>query len=108
MFFISDNIDTYTGLRLVGIDGIIVHNDKEFYKGINIALKNKNNLILIFTEKIANEFNEKILEIKSTQNKILTVVVPDRHGSDISNNFISRYIRESIGIKIDANDKKTQ
>ena len=25
MFLISDNIDTYTGMRLAGVEGVVVH-----------------------------------------------------------------------------------
>ena len=25
MYLISDNVDTYTGMRLAGVDGIVVH-----------------------------------------------------------------------------------
>jgi V/A-type H+-transporting ATPase subunit F len=100
MFLISDNTDTYTGLRLVGVDGVIVKNENDFDENLKKVLSNKEIAVLIFTEKIADKFNVKIIEIKSTQNDILTVVIPDRHGSKNSNNFLSRYISEAIGIKI--------
>ena len=29
MFLISDNIDTYTGLRLAGVEGVVVHEREE-------------------------------------------------------------------------------
>ena len=29
MFLISDNVDTYTGMRLAGVDGVVVHERKE-------------------------------------------------------------------------------
>ena len=25
MYLISDNVDTYTGMRLAGVDGVVVH-----------------------------------------------------------------------------------
>ena len=30
MFLITNHTETYTGLRLAGVDGIIVHTDEEF------------------------------------------------------------------------------
>ncbi len=29
MYLISDNVDTYTGMRLAGVDGIVVHEQDE-------------------------------------------------------------------------------
>ena len=29
MFLISDNVDTYTGMRLAGVDGVVVHERNE-------------------------------------------------------------------------------
>jgi V/A-type H+-transporting ATPase subunit F len=29
MFLISDNVDTYTGMRLAGVDGVVVHSNTE-------------------------------------------------------------------------------
>ena len=29
MFLISDNVDTLTGMRLAGIDGVVVHEKQE-------------------------------------------------------------------------------
>lgn len=28
MFLISDNVDTYTGMRLAGVDGVVIHSKK--------------------------------------------------------------------------------
>ena len=29
MFLISDNVDTYTGMRLAGVEGVVVHKEDE-------------------------------------------------------------------------------
>lgn len=29
MYLISDNVDTYTGMRLAGVDGVVVHERDE-------------------------------------------------------------------------------
>ena len=29
MYLISDNVDTYTGMRLAGVDGVVVHEKQE-------------------------------------------------------------------------------
>lgn len=32
MYLISDNVDTYTGMRLAGVDGVVVHKRDELKK----------------------------------------------------------------------------
>ena len=37
MFLISDNVDTYTGMRLAGVDGVVVHERDELRKALTRA-----------------------------------------------------------------------
>ena len=41
MYLISDNIDTLTGMRLAGVDGVVVHERNE----LRGAIENAMNLI---------------------------------------------------------------
>ena len=34
MYLISDNVDTYTGMRLAGVDGVVVHERGELYEAL--------------------------------------------------------------------------
>ena len=34
MFLISDNVDTYTGMRLAGVDGVVVHEREELREAL--------------------------------------------------------------------------
>ena len=38
MFLISDNIDTYTGMRLAGVEGVVVHEREELKKALEGAI----------------------------------------------------------------------
>ncbi len=60
MFLISDNIDTYTGLRLSGVDGVVVHKKNELKEALDTVLNDKSIGILLITEKLALEFPEII------------------------------------------------
>ena len=51
MFLISDNIDTYTGMRLVGVDGIVVHERAELQKALEDTFADKSIGIVLLTEK---------------------------------------------------------
>lgn len=99
-FLISDNVDTQTGMRLVGIEGIVAHTEEEFSHALDLALSMKDVGILLLTEKLSNFCEKKILDIKLNKKKPLIVVIPDRHGTGRAPDSITSYVRESIGIKI--------
>lgn len=46
MFLISDNIDTYTGMRLAGVEGVVVHEREELRRALEDAIANKENALL--------------------------------------------------------------
>ncbi|MDY0235928.1 MAG: V-type ATP synthase subunit F [Gudongella sp.] len=96
---ISDNNDTIIGLRLASIDGVLAKSRDEVLLSFNEASKNDEIGIIIVTEKIFEEISEEILELKKSGSKKLVVTIPDSTGLK-DKNFIMRYIKESIGIKI--------
>ena len=50
MFLISDNIDTYTGMRLAGVEGVVVHTHDELKDALQKAISNKEIGIILLTE----------------------------------------------------------
>ena len=56
MFLISDNIDTYTGMRLAGVEGVVVHTHNELKDALEKAISNKEIGIILLTEKFGREF----------------------------------------------------
>ena len=56
MFLISDNVDTYTGMRLAGVDGVVVHERDELRKALEDVLTDKNVGIVLLTEKFGRNF----------------------------------------------------
>ena len=61
MFLISDNIDTCTGMRLAGVEGVVVHERDELKDALEKAIANKEIGILLLTE---NDIEDK--QIKQT------------------------------------------
>lgn len=99
-FLISDNVDTMVGLRISGINGIVLHSKEEIEFIIDKLLLDKELSIIIFTEKAAAVVAEKIREIKLSKELPLIVEIPDRHGTRKGRDAILGYIKESIGLKI--------
>ena len=77
MFLISDNVDTLTGMRLAGVEGCIVHERAELRKALEDAIANKENGIILLTEKFGREFPDIIDDVlckRSNRNKIIKKV----------------------------------
>ena len=99
-FLVCDNIDTQMGMRLAGIDGVVVHTKQEVHQAVNDALADKSTGVLIITEKLANLCPDLIYDLKLNLSSVLVVVIPDRHGTGRSPDSITRSIREAIGVKL--------
>lgn len=100
MFLISDNIDTYTGMRLAGVEGVVVHEREELRQALEQAVENKENGIILLTEKFGKEFPDIIDDIRLNHRLPLLIEIPDRHGTGRAPNFITSYVNEAIGLKI--------
>ena len=100
MYLISDNVDTYTGMRLAGVDGGVVHERGELYEALQNVIKDKEVGIVLLTEKFGREFPEIIDDIKLKRKMPLLVEIPDRHGTGRKKDFITSYVNEAIGLKL--------
>lgn len=100
IYLISDNVDTYTGMRLAGVEGAVVHEEQELKNEIAKVLADKEIGILLLTEKFGRDFPEVIDEVKLNYKLPLVVEVPDRHGTGRKPEFITSYVNEAIGIKL--------
>ena len=99
-FLLSDNVDTQVGMRLVGIDGVIVHETKEFLSALETALNDESIAIILVTTKLVELAPHIISELKLTQPRKLIVEIPDRHGNAKIGEAIDHYVSEAIGIKL--------
>ena len=100
MFLISDNVDTLTGMRLAGVEGCIVHERAELRKALEDAIANKENGIILLTEKFGREFPDIIDDVRLNRRLPLLIEIPDRHVTGRKPDFITSYVSEAIGIKL--------
>lgn len=100
MFLISDNVDTYTGMRLAGVDGVVVHERKELWEQLEKVLQDKSIGIVLLTEKFGREFPDILDEFRLDRKIPLLIEIPDRHGTGRKKDFITSYITEAIGLKL--------
>lgn len=100
MFLISDNVDTYTGMRLAGVDGVVVHERKELREQLEKVLQDKSIGIVLLTEKFGREFPDILDEFRLERKIPLLIEIPNRHGTGRKKDFITSYITEAIGLKL--------
>ncbi len=100
MYLISDNVDTYTGMRLAGVDGVVVHEREELREAMEKVLHDKSIGIVLLTEKFGREFPDILDRFRLEQSIPLLIEIPDRHGTGRKKDFITSYITEAIGLKL--------
>lgn len=100
LFLISDNVDTKIGMRLAGIEGVVVHKVDEVNEALSKVLKEPEIGVLLITEKIGKLVPDRIKDIKLNYHTPLIVEIPDRHGTGRTADSITGYVREAIGLKI--------
>jgi V/A-type H+-transporting ATPase subunit F len=100
VFMLSDNTHTLTGMRLSGVEGVVVHEREEILKELAKVKEKRDIGILFITELLVERVQQELNEMKVSQNLPIIVEIPDRHGTRRPPDFLTRYIKESIGLKI--------
>ena len=100
IYLISDNVDTWTGMRLAGIEGAVVHEKKELMQELDKVLSDKEIGIVLLTEKFGREYPGLLSEVRENHRLPLFIEIPDRHGTGRKPDFITSYVNEAIGLKI--------
>ena len=99
-FLVSDNIDTQIGMRLAGIEGVVVHEKDEVINEIETASKNSEISIILVTKKLTELCEDYIYDFKLNRKRPLIVETSDRHSSSNISSTISKYVENAIGIKL--------
>ncbi|MDL2233357.1 V-type ATP synthase subunit F [Ruminococcaceae bacterium OttesenSCG-928-L11] len=97
---ISDNTDTYIGMRMAGIEGVVVHEAEDVSKAVREACADEEIGVVLISAKLMEMCRAEIYEIKLNASRPLIVEVADRHGDGKVSDSITRYVREAVGIKI--------
>jgi V/A-type H+-transporting ATPase subunit F len=99
MFLISDNRDTCTGMRLAGVEGVVVHEKQEFKDVVDKVMAEKDIGIVLITEYFGRKFPELVEDLKMSRLPLF-LEIPDRHGTGRKPDFITSYVNEAIGLKL--------
>ena len=99
-FLISDNVDTLAGMRLVGVKGVVVHEEEEVRKALDKACADPEIGLVLITDKLVARCSELVFSYKLTRRRPLIVEMPDRHSDSNPGESIRRYSSEVVGVKI--------
>lgn len=99
-YLISDNHDTVTGMRLCGVEGVVLHDAESVRKKLAELMADKDIGIILITEKLAAVSPGMISELRLSAQKPLIVEIPDRHGGTGAGAALSKYLSDAVGIKI--------
>ena len=100
MYLISDNIDTWTGMRLAGVEGAVVHEKQELIDELDKVLADREIGIVLLTEKFGRDFPDVVNDVRLNHKLPLFIEIPDRHGTGRKPDFITSYVNEAIGLKL--------
>ncbi|MBN2877816.1 MAG: V-type ATP synthase subunit F [Bacilli bacterium] len=99
-FLLTDNIDTLMGMRLVGIEGVVIHERHEVIRELDLAVNNKDYAILMITTKLVDLCPDVISELKLKLTRPIIVEIPDRHGTKKVGESIDDYVSDAIGVRL--------
>ena len=99
-FLIADNVDTQTGFRLAGIEGVVVHKAQEVEEALSTAMNTPDIGVILLSEGLVPLCQSRVDDIKLRMHTPLLVEIPDRHGSGNIGQSIGQYVKQAIGITI--------
>lgn len=99
-FLISDNVDTQMGMRLAGVEGVVIHSEKHIRQELLKAMDDPEIAVVLITETLVSRCPDLVYDLKLNRKRPLIVEIPDRHGNGRTADSITRYVREAIGLKL--------
>ncbi len=99
-YLISDNVDTIAGMRLAGVEGVLVHEEAEVQAALAEAMELPDVAVILMTERLVALCPDLVYDLKLNRKRPLIVEIPDRHGNGRAKDSITRYVRDAIGVKI--------
>ena len=95
---LTSNDDIINGLRLAGVRSVKCNNRSELLKNFKLYTKSEDIGIIILTYSSFKEIKEEVLDFKLSGKLPLVVTIPNLDGK-MEDDFILKYIRESVGVK---------
>lgn len=98
MFLLSDNVDTLMGMRMSGVDGVVLHKEDELRLKLKELLQEEDIAVILITSTLLNLIRETVYDLKLSLKKPLIIEIPDRHGNGRTKDSITKYVKDAIGV----------
>ena len=98
MYVLSDSSDVLAGMRLAGVEGLLIKSGEELEKCLS-SNSFEDVAILMITRTLA-KMNGQIVDEMKKRDIPLVVEIPDGKANDDAEDPVTRYVREAMGIKI--------
>ncbi len=98
LFLISNNQDTAVGLRLAGVEGVIVNSEQEAIKAFDNAVKDENIAIVLMNKSLFDLCDDTITAFRKSHTVPLIVEIPDKGDATVGGS-LSKFLKE-VGINI--------
>lgn len=106
MYLLSDNVDTLMGMRMSGVQGVVMHDEHTLREKLDELLDREDIAVILITHKLITMISDTVNELKLTRTCPLIVEIPDRHGSGSIGDTIGRYVKDAIGVSITQDNRK--
>ena len=92
--------DTVLGFKMVGVSGKVATNPDQARHAFEVLLEDKENCIVIITERVADMIRPIVDEFLFTESFPLIVEIPDRKGPKPGRLGIRETVNAAIGLKL--------
>lgn len=99
-YLISDNIDTLIGMRMVGVEGVVVHEKQEVLQTLETCLNDSEIAIVMITLPLASLIQEKLNELKMKIRTPLIVEIPTRRCNEDVTKMLDECVASALGMKL--------
>lgn len=106
MYLLSDNVDTLMGMRMSGVDGVVLHEQDLLRDKLSELMEDDGIAVILITEKLISMIRDTVNELKLSRSRPLIIEIPDRHGSGSIGNTITRYVKDAIGVNLSTGEQK--
>lgn len=100
MYLLSDNVDTLIGMRMSGVEGVVLHEEKELRDKLSDLLKEDDIAVILITETLVRLIRGTVYDLKLNLKQPLIIEIPDRHGNGRTKDSITKYVRDAIGVNL--------
>ncbi|MBQ6152341.1 MAG: V-type ATP synthase subunit F [Ruminococcus sp.] len=100
MYLISDNVDTLMGMRLSGVEGVVLHEEELVRNKLKELMESEDIAIILMTKTAVDLCRDTVYQYKLDRKQPLIIEIPDRHGQGRTSDSITKYVNDAIGVKL--------